>query len=274
MAPFSILLSLYAKENPDYFRQALERVFNQTCPSPDVVLVLDGPITYELQAVVDDFKSQYPKILKVIPLEKNVGLGRALNEGLKHCSYEIVARMDTDDISKPDRFARQLDVLNCNPNIDVVGSWIDEFTGLVDNIVATRQTPESHDAIEVYAKKRNPMNHGSVVFRKSAVGRAGEYQHFPLFEDYYLWVRMLVCGCRFVNIPESLVLVRVSPEMYRRRGGSGYIKTELAFQRELYRLGIISPPRMVLNIAVRSAFRLMPSGLMGVMYKFFLRKHD
>ena len=142
-----------------------------------------------------------------------------MNEGLKHCSYDLVARMDTDDVAKPDRFEKQLKVFQLYPDIDVVGAWIDEFEGTLNQVVSVRKVPEKHEEIAEYARKRCPINHPVVIFRKSAVLTAGGYLHFPLFEDYYLWVRMLMNGARFYNIQESLLLFRFSADMFKRRGG-------------------------------------------------------
>jgi glycosyltransferase involved in cell wall biosynthesis len=270
---FSVLISLYVKEKPEYLEQALESVFSQTRPANEVVLVLDGPVTDELRSVVDGFKFRYPDILKVVPLEKNVGLGRALNEGLKHCSHEIVARMDTDDIAKPTRFSRQLEVLQNNQDIDIVGSWVDEFVGNTDNIIATRELPEDHDSLRMYAKRRSPINHPSVTFRKSAVIKAGGYEHFPLFEDYYLWVRMLMSGSKFLNITDGLTLMRVSPEMYKRRGGMKYARDEWRLQRKFREMGFISGREMALNLAIRTTVRLSPNYLRAFVYKKLLRSN-
>ena len=185
MLKFSVLLSLYIKENAEYFKSSLESIFCQTLLPNEVILVKDGPITEELEKIIADFKKRY-KILKVIPLEKNIGLGLALNEGLKHCSYDIVARMDTDDIAKKDRFDKQIDIFRNNPEIDLVSAWIDEFTDDISNINSTRKLPENHKDILSFGKSRNPVNHPVVMFRKNKVMEAGSYKDFYLLEDYYL----------------------------------------------------------------------------------------
>lgn len=267
----SVLLSVYQKEHPHHLARSLDSILNQTLPPRQVVMVKDGPLTGELDAVLHDYAARYP-ILELVPLKINQGLGRALNAGLKRCTGEWVARMDTDDIARPDRFEKQLALLRSDPNIDVVGSWIDEFEGGTERVVATRRLPHTHDELLKYAKRRNPMNHMSVIFRKSAVLRAGGYRHFPLFEDYYLWVRMLMGGARMANVQESLVLVRVSPEMYERRGGRKYASDEYRLQREFRRIGFISGGEMLSNLAVRTAFRFVPNSLRGWIYKNVLRK--
>lgn len=271
MTMFSVLLSLYWKESPLYFMQSLDSLFHQTLLPDEVVLVEDGPLTSELEQVVSEYSARYP-ILKVVPLPKNQGLGKALNEGLKHCSYELIARMDTDDIAKPDRFRRQVQVFEEHSEIDVCGAWIDEFEEDVDQVLSTRKLPEHQAEIAAYALSRNPINHPVVMFRKSAVIAAGGYQHFPLFEDYYLWLRMLKNGAKFYNIQESLLFFRTSPDMFKRRGGWKYALNELRFMSVMRKLGMISRTRFALNVAIRFPMRIMPNRLRGLLYKKALRK--
>ena len=268
---FSVLMSLYFKEHPAYFKASLDSLFTQTLLPNEIILVEDGPLTSELEQIVSDYSSRYP-ILEVVPLPQNQGLGKALNEGIKYCSYELVARMDTDDIAKPDRFQKQVEVFEMHPEIDVCGAWIDEFEGDIDKIISTRKLPEWHNDIATYAKKRNPINHPVVMFKKSAVVKAGSYQHFPLFEDYYLWVRMLLNGSRFYNIPESLLYFRMSPDMFKRRGGWRYAKDEVRFQYRLLDLKFIGFIQFCENVCVRFTVRILPNSFRSFFYKKILRK--
>ena len=268
---FSVLLSLYAKECPDYLRCSLESILLQTKKAKEIILVKDGPLTQELDEIVNEYQTKIAN-LKVVFLSENKGLGRALNEGLNHCSYDLVARMDTDDVAKPDRFEKQMKIFQKYPDIDVVGSWIDEFEGDPSNVISIRKLPESHKEIWNYAKKRNPVNHPVVMFRKSAVLAAGGYKHFPLFEDYYLWVRMLLNGAKFYNVQESLLLFRTSSEMFKRRGGFKYACTEAKFQWHIHKLGFISFPETLMNICIRFGTRIIPNDLRGWIYKKLLRK--
>ncbi len=270
LSPFSVLLSLYYKESPDFLYQSLASIFDQTAIPAEVVLVKDGPLTEELKKILLGYQQKYSS-LKIIPLPQNQGLGRALNEGLKHCTYDIVARMDTDDIAKPDRFEKQLSFLEAHPEIDVVGSWIDEFEGSIDNILSVRKLPETPEELFQYGKSRNPINHPAVMFRKSAVLRNGSYQHFPLFEDYYLWVRMLMNGSKFYNIQESLLYFRTSPDMFKRRGGIKYALTEMKLQYRFYKLGYISLYQMLKNDIVRTVVRLIPNSFRSIIYQKVLR---
>lgn len=268
---FSVLLSLYGKENPAYLRQSLDSVFGQTLPPDEVVLVEDGPLTAALYAVVEEYARKYPA-LKIVPLPENVGLGRALNEGLKHCSHELVARMDTDDIAMPDRFERQIAVFTKNPDVDVTSAWIKEFIDNPQHILSIKKIPEKHWEIMLYARKRCPINHPTVMFRKSVLLSAGGYKHFPLLEDYYLWIRMLMNGAKFYNIQDSLLYFRSSSGMYHRRGGAVYLKNEIRFWYMAYRQKFISFFRFLINVAIRIPTRLCPNRLRSFIYTNLLRK--
>ena len=268
---FSVLLSLYIKEHPSYLIQCLDSLFSQTLLPTEIILVKDGPLTAELDAIVSDYAVRYP-VLKVVALSQNQGLGRALNEGLKYCSYDIVARMDTDDISKPDRFEKQIAVFQKHPELDLVGAWIDEFEEDIHHVISTRKLPERHEDVISYATRRNPINHPVVMFRKSAVLAAGGYQHFPLFEDYFLWVRMLKNGAKFYNSQESLLYFRTSPNMFKRRGGWKYAMDEVRFQNVMRKMKMITWRRFLMNVAIRFPVRVMPNKLREAIYKKSLRK--
>jgi len=268
---YSVLLSVYIKEHPSNLKKSIISLTNQTIEPDEIVIVKDGPLTNELEIIIEEYTNLYPYI-KTIQLIQNQGLGKALNEGLKHCTYDIVARMDTDDIAKPNRFEKQIQIFQNNPDIDVVGTWIDEFENSTNNIISTRQLPENHFEIYQYAQKRNPINHPTVMFRKQAVIDAGGYQHFPLFEDYYLWIRMLLNGAKFYNIQESLLYFRFSPDMFKRRGGFKYACTEAKFQWHIHQLGFINLPKTILNIAIRFGTRIIPNNFRSWIYKNILRK--
>ncbi|HIT89751.1 MAG TPA: glycosyltransferase [Candidatus Merdenecus merdavium] len=267
---FSVLLSVYYKEQPDFLFQSLNSIFSQTLLPNEVVLVKDGSLFNELESVIDTYQKKYSN-LKIISLSTNQGLGKALNEGLKYCSYDLVARMDTDDIAKSNRFEKQIKVFKEYPEMDICSSWIEEFEGVNDNVLSTRKLPEYHHAIIEYAKKRCPINHPVVMFRKSAVLKAGGYKHFPLFEDYYLWIRMLMNGAKFYNIQESLLYFRFSPEMFKRRGGWKYAMDELRFQRMMKQEHFISTFEFLRNVAIRFSTRIIPNSWRTLIYKKMLR---
>lgn len=268
--PFSVLLAVYEKESPIYLSQSLDSVFSQTLLPKEVVLVKDGSLTDELEQIILVYQQKY-SLLKVVSLPTNQGLGKALNEGLKYCSCTLIARMDTDDIAKPERFEKQIRIFEEYPEIDVVGAWVVEFEDDISQIKSIRKLPESHEEIRQFAERRNPVNHSVVMFRKGAVLAAGEYQHFPLFEDYYLWVRMLMTGAKFYNMQESLLYFRVSPDMFKRRGGWKYAWNEVRFQHCMLKMGFISWKRFCLNVLLRFPVRIAPNSVRTFIYKKSLR---
>ncbi|GAB6011247.1 glycosyltransferase [Viscerimonas tarda] len=264
---FSVLLSIYCKENPLFLQKALDSVFNQTVPPAEVVLVKDGPLTPDLDRIIDAYQKNYP-ILKVISLPLNKGLGNALNEGIKHCSYEWIARMDTDDICYPYRFEKQLDIIRNQPDISFISSGIAEFIDTPDNIRSYRNLPEKHNEIYLYAKKRCPVNHPATMYRKQAVIDAGGYKEFP--EDYHLWIRALMKGYKFYNIQEPLLYFRTNLDTIKRRGGWKYGIIELRHQYDFYKIGFLTFPQFVYNCAVRFVVRLIPPVLRQRVYNKLL----
>ena len=230
MEKYSVLMSVYAKEKPEYLRERMESMFHQTVPTDDFVLVCDGPLTKELDAVITQMQQQYPDILHLIRLKKNVGLGNALKEGISYCKNELIARMDSDDISCLDRCKKQLAEFEKDPMLDLISGTIQEFDDNSQTVLRQRVLPTSHQQIIKFSKKRNPFNHPVVIFKKKAVIKAGNYnEKYPLFEDYYLWIRMLQNGCRGKNIIEPILYMRTSENTYMRRGGKVYAKNMLRF---------------------------------------------
>lgn len=266
--PFSVLMSLYIKERPEYLRQSLDSIFSQTLKADEVVLMEDGPITTELKSVVKEYQNKYQE-LKVVSLPVNGGLGKALNEGLKYCSHNLIARMDTDDVAKPDRFKIQVDFMNKHPEIDCCSSWIEEFVDSTDNVVLIKKIPECNEEIYKFGKSRCPVNHPAVIYRKKSVISCGGYGPFP--EDYYLWGRMLKAGCVFHNLQESLVYFRFSEDVFKRRGGWKYNKSIIKLQKELYKLSYTSGFQYIRNVFIRSIVALIPNWMRSWFYKKFLR---
>lgn len=266
---FSVLLSLYYKENPQSLKDSIESIINQTLPANEIVLVKDGPLTEDLEKILATY-SNICKNLKIIPLPNNQGLGKALNEGLKHCSYDLIARMDTDDIAKPDRFEKQIKLFKENPTIDVCSSWIEEFEDTSDNILAIKKLPEFNQEISKYAKHRCPINHPAVMYKKEAVLKVGGYSGFP--EDYCLWIKMLMNNAQFYNIQESLLYFRFSKDVIKRRGGWNYAKADIKSQYSFYKMGFFSIKTLIYNICIRVSVRLIPSKLRAYIYTKKLRK--
>jgi len=266
----SVLMSVYGKEKAEYLRESLQSLYNQTRIPEEVVVVKDGPLTDELEAVLSEF-AKNQKQLKVVAIPESVQLGRALQKGLEHCSQELVARMDSDDISLPNRFETQCRYMEEHPEVDVFGGWIEEFDD-TGNKCGIRQTPEKPEEIRKYLKFRNPMNHVTVIFRKKSVLESGGYQHVPGFEDYDLWTRMLLKKKVLRNQPQLFVAVRTNPDMYERRGGMAYFKRNAAFRKVQRERGIINIPEYFLSLGIVLLVALQPSGLRKIVYRKFLRK--
>lgn len=216
---FSVLISLYYKEKPEYFQECMQSILNQTLLPSQIIIVKDGPLTPELNDAVKGFASSDPDLYTIVPLSKNCGLGPALAEGIQHSKFNLVARMDTDDIAVPTRFEKQMQQFEDDPELDICGSNIVEFEGNIHNIVAKREVPLTDKEIKQYQKKRDAFNHMTVMYKKDAVLKAGNYQSVPLMEDTMLWVKMIRTGAKCKNIKEPLVYARVGKDMFSRRGG-------------------------------------------------------
>lgn len=268
----SVVMSTYAGDDSDELSQALESVFDQTRPPDEVVLVADGPLPEPLDTVVAEYEADHPQTLRVHRLPENRGQGLARAAGVEQASHPLVAIMDADDVCAPTRFERQLDYLANHPDVDVVGSYLGEFSDDPDDLHAVREVPVDHEEIARMARHRSPMNQTTVLFRREAALAAGNYRDVDRLEDYGLWVRMLVEGARFANVPEVLVYARAGEEMYRRRGGWTYAREEARFQWECWRWGFLSGPRILLNLLVRVPIRFVPNRLRGAVYARYFRE--
>ena len=264
-------MSVYQRERADNLRAAMNSIWAQTVKPNDFVLVCDGPLTTELDAVIEEMQQAHPE-LQVVRLEKNSGLGNALNIGIKHCKNELVARMDSDDISHPDRCEKQLIIFRDNPELSICSGTVQEFTDSTEKIEAERTLPENQEKILEFAKKRNPFNHPCVMYKKQAVEAAGGYQDFFLLEDYYLWIHMLQNGVIGYNIQEPLIWMRAGTDMYKRRGGWKYIKSQIALFKYMKESGFIDSGQFVKSAALRMASAVAPNFLREFMFKSFLRQ--
>jgi len=268
MNKFSVLISVYYKERAEYLQAALNSVFAQTLSPSEVVLVKDGPLGSELEDVIAGFSSRYPSQMKVVVVAQNVGLGQALNIGLSHCTYDLIARMDSDDLCVPDRFEKQVEIF-ATKTVDVVSAWIEEFDELNNSRI--KKLPEYDEDIKRYAIHRCPIHHPCVMFRKEKVMEAGSYQHFYLLEDYYLWLRMIKSGAIFYNIQEPILRFRSTSDMFRRRGGLKYAKSEYRLFKYMYKSGMIGLGRFLFNASARFIVRVSPTWLRQWVYLKLLR---
>lgn len=268
---FSVLISVYKGDQPDHFRTALESVINQTVVPDEVLVVKDGPLPDDLDSVIKEFRTSYPETFERVSLNENLGLGKALQTGVRLCSHDLIARMDADDISVPDRFEEQLRYLELNPKVDVLGGYVSEFDedpGAADRI---RAVPQEADEVRKFAESRCPTNHPTVIFRREAVLEAGNYRPWRLMQDYELWMRMLHHGYVIENLPQVLVKSRAGSALYGRRGGAKYARLELKLQRKFRRMGAISRTRFVKNLLSRVPIRLAPNWVRELIYRSRLR---
>lgn len=271
---FSVLISVYKNDRADDFRTALNSITtNQTLKPTEIVLVLDGPVPDDTNRVIAEAEEESPGLFKVIQFEKNQGLGVALQQGLEAASNEIVMRMDSDDISVPDRFEKQYHFMVEHPNVAVCGGQIDEFIDDVNNIVGHRLVPCTNEEIYKYMISRCAFNHMTVALRRSIILDNGNYLPWHYNEDYYLWIRLMLSKVEFANLPDTLIHMRVGREMYKRRGGRKYYESELGLQKLMLSKGLITRSRFYFNVAVRWGVQIaMPNWLRGFVFQKLFRQ--
>ena len=271
---FSVLLSLYHKENFLALDQCFQSIWkDQTIQPDEIILVLDGPIGEELSQCVQKWQRIIGKSLRVIPLSQNIGLGMALNEGLKHCSHDWVFRMDTDDICLPDRFEKQIEYIQKNPDVVLFSGQIIEFNETIEDATKLKIVPTEYEEIKKFALIRCPFNHMAVAYRKDIILGLGGYQHHLLMEDYNLWFRVIGAGYKVGNHSDVLLYARVGNGMYARRKGWQYFKSEkklLDLKKELKLQGSVAANLIFL---ARASIRLIPSNMLAFIYNNFLRKN-
>lgn len=261
-------MSVYCKEKPAYLKESIESMLNQSVPTDDFVLVCDGPLTKELDAVIE----QYKDFLKIIRLQHNIGLGEALNQGLKHCKHDLVARMDSDDVSDSKRCEEQLNYYRKNPETGLLGAVISEFVENPHEVIGQRKTPLKDTEIKRYSRRRNPFNHPVMMFRKEVIIAAGGYREvFHLFEDYDLWVRVLKMGVCVANLDMPLLYMRTPKNMYQRRGGLNYAKDMLRFRWWMYRIGWSSFIDFLVSAIPQAAVCIMPNFMRKIIYHYLHR---
>lgn len=268
---FSVLMSIYIKEKPQNVIECFDSLLNQTIKADEWVIVEDGKLTDELYSVLNEYEEKYPNLIKRVPLEENRGLGLALREGILHCSYELIARMDTDDISVETRFEKQLRVFENDPELDICGSHIKEFATSVTNPTSVRKVPLTDEEIKIYQKRRDAFNHMTVMYKKSAVLNAGNYQHALLMEDTLLWVNMILSGAKCSNIDDFLVYARTGTDMIKRRGGYSYFKKYKSGRKKVYETGYISFWDYFITLSFQFFVAIMPNFARKIIFEKLLR---
>ena len=270
---YSVLMSVYKNDDPAFLTTALKSIYEDQTVKPDeIVVVFDGPLTDELYDVLKDFKAGKENVVKYYPQVENRGLGEALRIGSKKCTSDYILRMDSDDISDPHRFERQIAYVETHPQIDALGTDIAEFNESINEDMRVRSCPENHEDIVKMGKKRNPMNHVTVCMKKAALEKCGGYKTLLLLEDYYLWLHMIASGCKLGNIHESLVYVRVGNGFDSKRGSKERITGWKTLQDFMLKHGMINKREAMMNMLYIRAFVNTPSSVKKVLYKKILRK--
>ena len=272
MNNYSVLMSVYHGEKAENLLLSANSVFMQTVPTNDFVLMCDGPLTKELDAVIEQFLLEHSDIFRVVRLEQNRGLGYALNVGIKECKNELIARMDSDDVAVANRCELQLLKFREEPELAIVGGAIDEFEGVPTNIVSHKCMPQEHDDVVRYARMRNPFNHPTVMYRKSAVLEVGGYPQRILHEDYALWANMILNGAKVCNLPDTLCHMRVDDGLYVRRGGLDYLKLAIKLRWHLYKTGLYTFWGFLYVSLGLTVVCLIPASVRRLAYRVFLRK--
>ncbi len=270
---FSVLMPVYYKDNTQYFKEAVDSVLNQTVPADEILIIQDGKLSPDLDALINSIKEKYPDLINIIKFEENQGIGKVRALGVEKCRHDIIAFMDSDDISRNDRFEKQIKFLDENPEITMVGSFVTEFDGEPQNIYSRRILPTNPEEVHKFAKYRMPVNNNTVMFRRNAVKAVGSYRINSAFEDYELCGRLLYNGYKIANIPDYLVNMRAGAQMMNRRKGLNYfLKFEYACMKSFLDMGFINRWEFLRNIMLKFMLRVIPDRFRNLIYKYFLRK--
>ena len=268
---YSVLMSVYEKENPKYLRQCIDSVLNQTLPPNQIVIVKDGTLTSDLDELIDHYDKSNPKLFNIVSLDENVGLGLALNEGLKYCENELVARMDTDDIAVHNRFELQVKEFLNNKNLCILGTNIAEFDDNPNKIISYRIVPSNHNDILKFSKRRNPFNHPTVMYKKSEVLKVGGYSDYRRNQDLDLFVRMLISGSKSANLDKTLVLFRANKNNLKRRKSWEKCRLNIQIVYKFWRKKHSSITDLIIVIISQISIFLLPMNFFEWLSHKFLR---
>lgn len=271
MENYSVLMSVHINENAEHFAASIQSLLDQTVVTNDFVIVCDGPLSKELNKVLEEYDSRYPGLFHIVRLTENVGVGLAAKAGLAVCRNDLIAKMDSDDISLPDRCRMQLSRFSENPDLALIGGVIEEFDNRTGKVFAVRTVPEENSAIRTYARRRSPFNNVTVMYRKSAAEAAGGYRDLRRGEDYDLYLRMLIDGCYAQNLPQTLVRVRVDSDTHRRRASWSAMKGCAGIWWHAYRVGYSSLADLLICLCGQMFLVICPGRVQQMLYKRFLR---
>jgi len=265
---FSVLLSVYEKEKPEFFNQAFESIWDEQTLKPDqIVLVKDGPLPYDLCIEISRWQGKLKDVLSIVELSENVGLGAALNAGIEACNYDFIARMDTDDISLPNRFEKQVAFMKAHPDIVASSAVLEEWSKDLSQKIGVRLLPTCPFLIANFSKRRSPLSHPLVIFRKSIVTEVGGYPPLRKAQDYGLWSLLLIRGYKLANLSDTLLKMRTGTELHSRRG-IVFLKHELALLRFQKKIGFLSYSQFITNFLLKAALRLSPVFIKKIAYRY------
>lgn len=269
---YSILMTIYEKDDPTFLKVAMESMINQTYKCSEFVIVFDGPVSASLKCVINEYVLQYDNLFKIIELKENIGLGAALKIGVEACKYEYIARMDSDDISAPKRCETILNYMKEHPSYSVVGCNCVEFINDIDNVKSVVKMPQNPNDSRKFAKKRVPIRHPSIIFKKSSVLKVENYKPLRRSQEYDLIVRMLMKDMEISNVPEILFYIRIGNDFYYRRGGLNKAKLLAGQRHDFYKYGFYCYPEYLLYASINIAMCLIPNSIRAFIYIKFLRK--
>lgn len=270
--PYSVLMSVYAKEKPEYLKTSIQSMLDQTVKPNEFVIVEDGPLTDELNEVIKEYIEKYDGLFKIIKNKINLGLGPSLNKGIKASKNELIARMDSDDYSIPQRCENELQCFLNDPRLGMVGTYEAEFINSIKNVISVHKVPKESSEIRRFMKKRCAVLHPTVMYKKSEVIRSGNYHNVPLYEDYDLFARMVLeYNVKTCNIQKNLYFIRTSPDFYKRRGGIKYAKTALKFKWKMHKRGYTSLSDFIVSGIGQAVVCIMPNQLRKSFYLRILR---
>ena len=272
MEAYSVLMSVYHKENPLFFAEAIQSMVDQTVCTDDFVIVCDGPLTAELDAVLEGYRTRYPEIFNIVRLPENVGIGAAANIGLRHCKNALVAKMDSDDISEPFRCERQLEMFEKDPRLSIVGGYIQEFDQNPGNPFDVRQVPLTNEAIRKFARRRQPFNNQTVMYRRDAVMAVGGYRSLRRCEDYDVFLRLLNNDHYAGNLPETLVKVRVNAQAISRRASWSTLRGVVISRGYALKVGYSSLLDFLICVGGELVILICPGCVQRFIYKKYLRQ--
>lgn len=268
-----VLMSCYRKDNPLFLREAIKSTYDDQTVKPDLFrIIVDGPVGDDINNILNEYEKNYPDIFIIERLPQNGGLGLALRTGVIQSKSDYILRMDSDDVSDPRRIEKQKSYAEQHPEVGVIGTFTAEFITDTEHLLSIRELKTSNNDIYEDAKRRTPVSHVSVLMKRDSIIASGNYQHFMVYEDYYLWIRMIENGVQFANIPEVLVYVRTDENRYQRKGSKSYVASTIKFQHYLYGIGYITRKEYLRNKYGRLFVAKVPVPVRKMIYEKILRK--